>query len=107
MEYLLSGKKSDRENLKEAVNKVLMLRGSMNLLYLLNSPDKKAEAEALAAAVTAGIIPAQMAVSFLILTLWAFGEAVLDVKTLLAGGSSGKRMRHGKQDFPVCWISRF
>ena len=85
MEYLLSGKKSDRENLKEAVNKVLMLRGSMNLLYLLNSPDKK-EAEALAAAVTAGIIPAQMAVSFLILTLWAFGEAVLDVKTLLAGG---------------------
>ena len=35
---------------------------------------------------TAGIIPAQMAVSFLILTLWAFGEAVLDVKTLLAGG---------------------
>ena len=20
---------------------------------------------------------------------------------------SGKRMRHGKQDFPVCWISRF
>ena len=86
MEYLLSGKKSDRENLKEAVNKVLMLRGSMNLLYLLNSPDKKAEAEALAAAVTAGIIPAQMAVSFLILTLWAFGEAVLDVKTLLAGG---------------------
>ena len=58
----------------------------MNLLYLLNSPDKKAEAEALAAAVTAGIIPAQMAVSFLILTLWAFGEAVLDVKTLLAGG---------------------
>ena len=86
MEYLLSGKKSDRENLKEAVNKVLMLRGSMNLLYLLNSPAKKAEAEALAAAVTAGIIPAQMAVSFLILTLWAFGEAVLDVKTLLAGG---------------------
>lgn len=77
MEYLLSGKKSDRENLKEAVNKALMLRGSMNLLYLLNSPDKKAEAEALAAAVTAGIIPAQMAVLFLILTLWAFGEAVL------------------------------
>ena len=27
-----------------------------------------------------------MALSFFILTLWAFGEAVLDVKTLLAGG---------------------
>ena len=86
MEYLLAGKKSDRENLKDAVNQVLTLRGAMNLLFLLNSPDKKAEADALAAAVSVGIVPAQMALSFFILTLWAFGEAVLDVKTLLAGG---------------------
>lgn len=86
MEYLLGGKKSDRENLKEAVNQVLTLRGAMNLLFLLNSPDKKAEADALAAAVSAGIVPAQMALSFFILTMWAFGEAVLDVKILLAGG---------------------
>ena len=86
MEYLLAGKKSDRENLKDAVNQVLTLRGAMNLLFLLNSPDKKAEADALAAAVAVGIVPAQMALSFFILTLWAFGEAVLDVKMLLAGG---------------------
>ena len=86
MEYLLAGKKSDRENLKDAVNRVLTLRGAMNLLFLLNSPDKKAEADALAAAVSVGIVPAQMALSFFILTLWAFGEAVLDVKMLLAGG---------------------
>ena len=45
-----------------------------------------AEADALAAAVAVGIVPAQMALSFFILTLWAFGEAVLDVKMLLAGG---------------------
>lgn len=86
MEYLLAGKKSDRENLKDAVNRVLTLRGAMNLLFLLNSPDKKAEVDALAAAVSVGIMPAQMALSFFILTLWAFGEAVLDAKTLLAGG---------------------
>ena len=86
MEYLLTGKKSDRENLKSAVNQVLTLRGAMNLLFLLNSPDKKAEADALAAAVSVGIVPAQMALSFFILVMWAFGEAVLDVKTLLAGG---------------------
>ena len=47
MEYLLAGKKSDRENLKDAVNQVLTLRGAMNLLFLLNSPDKKAEADKL------------------------------------------------------------
>lgn len=86
MEYLLTGKKSDRENLKSAVNQVLTLRGAMNLLFLLNSPDKKAEADALAAAVSVVIVPAQMALSFFILVMWAFGEAVLDVKTLLAGG---------------------
>lgn len=86
MEYLLAGKKSDRENLKEAVNQVLTLKGAMNLLFLLNSPDKKAEADALAAAVSAGIVPAQLVLSFFILTMWAFGEAVLDVRTLLAGG---------------------
>ena len=41
MEYLLSGKKSDRENLKEAVNKVLMLRGSMNLLLIKRRKQKR------------------------------------------------------------------
>ena len=86
MEYLLAGKKSDRENLKDAVNRVVTLRGAMNLLFLLNSPGKKAEADGLAAAVSAGIVPAQMVLSFFILTLWAFGEAVLDTKILLAGG---------------------
>ena len=86
MEYLIAGKKSDRENLKDAVNRVLTLRGAMNLLFLLNSPERKAEAEALAVAVSAGIVPAQMVVSFLILTMWALGEAAVDVKTLLAGG---------------------
>lgn len=30
-----------------------------------------------------------------------------DTSGLEAGSRSGKRMRHGKQDFPVCWISRF
>ena len=49
LEYLLAGKKSDRENLKDAVNRVVTLRGAMTLL-------------------------------------WAFGEAVSDTKTLLAGG---------------------
>ena len=86
MEYLLVGKKSDRENLKEAVNRLLTLRGAMNLLFLLNSPERKVEADALAAAVSVGIVPTQMVLSFFILTLWAFGEAVLDVRTLLAGG---------------------
>ena len=109
MEYLLAGKKSDRENLKEAVNRVLTLRGAMNLLFLLNSPDKKAEADALAAAVSAGIVPAQLVLSFFILTIWAFGEAVLDVRTLLAGGKIPfqRQKETGRPAFPGFWISPF
>ena len=85
-EYLLGGKASDRDNLKAAAEQMLAVRGAMNLLYLLASPDKKAEADSLAAAVSAGAVPVQFVVSFFILTLWAFGEAVMDVRCLLSGG---------------------
>lgn len=84
-EYLLGGKESDRENLRAAADQLLALRGAFNLLYLLTSPERKSEADALAAAVTAGAVPAQAVVSFFILTLWAFGESVLDVRMLFAG----------------------
>ena len=85
-EYLLGGKASDRDNLKAAAEQMLAVRGAMNLLYLLAPPDKKAEADSLAAAVSAGAVPGQFVVSFFILTLWAFGEAVMDVRCLLSGG---------------------
>lgn len=85
-EYLLCGKGRDRDNLKGTVERLVMLRGAMNLLMLLNSPEKRAEADILAAAVSFGFAPAQMVVSFFILTLWAAGEGILDVKELLAGG---------------------
>lgn len=86
-EYLLCGNSRDRENLRDTADRLLVLRGAMNLLYLLNSPEKRAEADGLAAAVSSGIVPAQLVLSFFILTLWAAGEAVLDVKELFAGGA--------------------
>lgn len=85
-EYLLCGKEADRENLKETVERMLTLRGAMNFLYLLGSPEKKMEADSLAAAVSGGNVPVQFILSFFVLTVWAFGEAIWDVKCLLAGG---------------------
>lgn len=85
-EYLLCGKASDRENLKSAVEKIMLIRGAMNLMYLLSTPERKAETDSLAAAVSGGNIPVQMVMSFFIMTLWAFGEAIWDVKCLLDGG---------------------
>ncbi len=86
-EYLLCGKDSDRENLKETVEKLLMIRGAMNFMYLLQSSKHRAETEALVLAVSGGIVPVQFLLSFFILSLWAFGEAVWDVKLLMKGDS--------------------
>lgn len=88
------GKNQTVKNLK-GETKVLALRGSMNLLYLLNSPIKRRKQSAGKRMALQCVTPsrAQMAVSFLILTLWAFGEAVLDVRHFWpeAGSRSGKR----------------
>ena len=86
-EYLLCGKASDRENLSEAVEQLLMMRGAMNLLYLIRSPEKREQADGLALAVSGGNVPVQFIVSFFILSLWALGEAVGDVRELMDGGS--------------------
>ena len=88
-EYLLCGKGSDRDNLAQTVEQLLMIRAAMNLLYLLNATDKKAQADGLAAAVSGGNAAAGLIVGFLILSLWALGEAVWDVRGLLDGGKTG------------------
>lgn len=74
-----------------------MIRAAMNLLYLLNAADKKARPDGLAAAVSGGNAAAGLIVGFLILSLWALGEAVWDVRGLLDGGKHGfwKRTAHG------------
>lgn len=87
MEYLLSGESSDRENLVAAVEKLLALRGGMNLLFLLSDPEKKAEAESLALAVSGGNASLMVVLTFLIVAMWAFGEAIFDLKQLMSGGS--------------------
>lgn len=87
-EYLLSGRKSDRENLEQAVKKLLLLREAANLLYLETDAEKKSEARALAAAVCTSLaVPiAEELVTHVLLACWAYGESLMDVRTLLAGG---------------------
>lgn len=85
-EYLLCGENSDRKNLKETVEKLFAIRGSVNLMYLLGTPERKTEADSLAAAVCGGSISAQLVISFFIMVMWALGEAVWDIKCLLDGG---------------------
>lgn len=86
LEYLLCGKNSDRENLSVLVERLIAVRGAMNLFYLLYSQPKREQVRSLAIALSAGNVPAELILSFFILSLWAFGEAVCDVRGILAGG---------------------
>ena len=88
MEYLLNGRKSDRENLEQTVKKLLLAREAANLLYLEADREKKSEARTLASAVCAALaIPiAEEVVAQVLLACWAYGESLMDVRTLLAGG---------------------
>lgn len=88
-EYLIAGKESDRENLQGVVERLLLVREAMNLMHLLTDTDKRREAEQLAVAIlgAASISPLTAVTTFFILTVWAFAEAVEDLRALLRGDS--------------------
>ena len=84
-EYLLCGESSDRANLLETAEKLLALRSAFNLLSLSGSSAMRAEADLLALTISGGYVPLQSVLSVLLLSLWALGEAFVDVKHLLRG----------------------
>lgn len=86
-EYLLFGKESDRKNLIETVEKLLGLRCALNLSYLLGKPECRKEVDLFTLAISGGNAYIQAVLSFFVLSLWAFGEAVWDVKLLMRGSS--------------------
>lgn len=87
-EYILCGKKSDQENLKGVINKLLLIREGSNFIYLLGDHVKMSEAEMLAELLVGftGIVPLIYAVQILILLSWAYAESILDVRSLMHGG---------------------
>lgn len=88
IEYILAGKDTDWQNLEEVAKKLLLWREVSNVLYILSDSTKVAEAQAMAAALTAvTLMPALMEpVKYTILFAWAYVESLQDVKTLLSGG---------------------
>lgn len=87
IEYLLEGKMSDRENLKEVAEKLVGIREVANLTYLLTDGMKISQAESLAitlAGVTANPVIVEI-VKLGILASWAYSESILDVRALLKG----------------------
>ncbi len=87
LEYILAGKDSDRENLKSVVNQLLFIRTGINYTFLQQSVTKRAEASAMALTIaSASAMPVlQPAIEQALLLGWAYGESVLDIRSLLEG----------------------
>lgn len=87
LEYICAGKESDQENLEEVAQKLLAVRFVPNYLFLQSNSSKRAEAEALALTLcTLAAVPAlEKAAAQVILLVWAFGESIVDLRTLLKG----------------------
>lgn len=87
LEYILAGRGSDQENLEHVVNKLMLIRYVPNYAYLQTNAEKKAEAKALALTLCSLLaVPAiTEAAAQVILLSWAYGEAVMDLRSLLGG----------------------
>lgn len=88
IEYIIAGEASDWMNLEEVAKKLLLWREVSNVMYIMSDSAKIAEAEAMAAALTAVTLqPALFVpVQYTILFAWAYVESLMDVRTLLSGG---------------------
>lgn len=88
MEYILYGNDKDRENLESSVQRLTALRQGLNLIHILGDPVKRQEAETLAMTISGGmgLSPLAAVLLFFIITVWALGEALADVRCLLEGG---------------------
>ena len=89
LEYVLYGDPSDEVNLSTVVNRLMWMREGMNLLFLSTSEEKQAAAEELALKLAGWTGPAAEVlvplVTVAILAAWAYGESLIDVRTLLSG----------------------
>ena len=87
VEYLIAGKDSDKANLMGALERLLAVREGLNLLHILSDSQKRSEARKLAMEITglASASPLILVTTFLVMSVWALGESLMDIRGLLAG----------------------
>lgn len=88
LEYIIHGKSQDRDNLSGVITRLVGLREGLNLIHILSDSGKRQEAQELALAIVGGtgILPLVSITAFFIMSVWALGEALVDIRTLLDGG---------------------
>lgn len=88
LEYILNGSNSDKENLENAVLKVLAIREGLNYMHIISDTTKMQMAYELAVTISGALCLPQIIflVKFLIIAVWALVESAMDLRCLLAGG---------------------
>lgn len=87
MEYIIGGEHNDRENVYKVINQLSVIREGINLSYLISEQDKMSEAYMLAAALV-GVTGCDLAVrlvQYIIVSIWAYAESIVELRKLLAG----------------------
>ncbi len=89
IEYIICGHKSDRENLKGTVRRLLLIREGCNYAYAAADAGMNAKCGEAAALIIGwlGIPVLTTAVQHALLLGWSYGESLLDVRTLMDGGN--------------------
>jgi len=87
LEYIFSGKASDKENLGEVIKSLILIRELSNMTYLLSDSEKCVQAQAAAVAIAGWTkLPSLIELTKVgILSAWAYNESILDIRALLEG----------------------
>lgn len=88
VEYLISGKNSDIDNLKRVANYILLLRFINNYIFTGKDTQMKTQINTMASAITGimGMPQTMKAVQVLIRMVVSYGESLLELHTLFSGG---------------------
>lgn len=88
LEYLLQGQATDRENLEKTIHELFAVRQGLNLIHILSDSQKREEAKALALVIAGGIGigPLVDIMACLVMSIWAMGESIQDLRILMSGG---------------------
>ena len=86
-EYVLGGKKADKDNLSSVIGKIVLIRSGLNLISLLQDGEKRTETYALASGIIGftGQPVLIKIVQLLIISAWSAAESLTDVTALLEG----------------------
>lgn len=88
LEYIISGKDNDKENLASAVEKIVLAKTGINMAYLITDKEKVEQVSAIAAsvAIVTGLPFLEPVAKGVLISAWSMAEAVNDMKILLSGG---------------------